>query len=158
MHPSHSNSFSDLAAALLSAPLSNLPAKAEESSRFVSVGCCSDVFVWHQEDKNTSSKSQKDVSSIKKVLVSRNELREIEIIGARDVDVLIVNFLVQVREFWFLIFVEKTISIKILVLRVINSSRRRNCFVRGLIYSLVVCVKSPHSRVPSRSGFHTNNS
>ena len=158
MHPLHSNSFSDLAAALLSAPPSNLPAKAEESSRFVSVGCCADVFVWHQENKNTSSKSQKDVSLLKKVLVSRNELREIEIIGARDVDVLIANFLVQVREFWFLIFGKKTISIKILVLRVINSSRLRNCFVRGLIYSLVVCVKSPHSLVPPRSGFHTNNS
>ena len=66
MHPSHSKSFSDLAAALLPAPPSNLPGKAEESSRFLSVGCCSDVFVWHQENKNRSSKSQKDVSIQKK--------------------------------------------------------------------------------------------
>ena len=40
---------------------------------------------------------------MKKNLVSRNELRQIENIGARDVDVLIDNFLLQVREFLFLI-------------------------------------------------------
>ena len=65
-------------AAFLSAPPSNFPVKAEESSRFVSVGCCPDEFVWHQENKNTSSTSQRDVPSLKKILVSRNELREIE--------------------------------------------------------------------------------
>ena len=102
MNRLHSNSFSDLAA-FLSAPPSNFPAKAEESSRFVSVGCCPDVFVWHQESKNTSSTSKIDVSLLKKILVSRNELRDI---GARVVDVLIVNFLLQVREFLFLIRVE----------------------------------------------------
>ena len=105
------------------------------------------MFVWHQENKNTSSKSQEDVSLPKKNLVSRNELREIDNIGARDVDVLIANFLLQVREFLFLICVKKTISMKILVLRVTNSSRHRNCFVRGLIYLPLVCVKSspgPH--------------
>ena len=69
----------------------------------MSVGCSPDVFVWHLENKNTSSKSQRDVSLIKKILVSRNELREIESIGARDLDVLIANFLLQVREFLFLI-------------------------------------------------------
>ena len=53
-------------AAFLSAPLSNFPAKAKESSRFVSVSCCPDVFLWHQENKNTSSKSQRDVSLLKK--------------------------------------------------------------------------------------------
>ena len=100
MHRLHSNSFSDLAA-FLSTPPSNFPAKAEESYRFVSVGCCPDVFVWHQENKNTSSTSQRDVSLLKKILVSRNELREIENIGARDVDVLIAIFLLQVREFVF---------------------------------------------------------
>ena len=145
--------MSDLAA-FLSAPPSNFPAKAEESSRFVSVGCCPDVFVWHQENKNTSSKSQRDVSLLKKILVSRNELREFENIGARDVDVLIANFLLQVREFLFLICVKKTIPMKILALRVINSSRHRNCFVRGNIHSLnVVCVKSPHSLVRRSFGF-----
>jgi len=45
------------------------------------------VFIWHQENKNTSSKSQRNVSLLKKNLVSRNELREIENIGARDVNV-----------------------------------------------------------------------
>ena len=92
-------------AAFLSALPSNFPAKAEENSRFVSVGCCPDLFVWHQENKNTSSKSQRDVSLLKKNLVSRNELREIENIGARDVNVFIANFLLQVREFLFLICV-----------------------------------------------------
>ena len=52
---------------------------------------------------------------LKKILLSRNELREIENIGARDVDVLMATFLLQVREFLFLIYVMKTISIKILV-------------------------------------------
>ena len=59
------------------------------------------MFVWHQENKNTSNKSQRDVSSLTKNLVSRNELREIENIGAIDVDVFIANFLLQVREFVF---------------------------------------------------------
>ena len=64
-HRLHSNNFSDLAAFLAAAP-PNFPAKAEESSRFVSVGCCSDEFLWHQENTNTSSKSQRDVSLLKK--------------------------------------------------------------------------------------------
>ena len=63
MHRLHSNSFQDLAAFLAAAP-PIFP--AEESSRFVSVGCCSEEFVWHQENKNTSSKSQRDVSLLKK--------------------------------------------------------------------------------------------
>ena len=41
----------------------------------------------------------------KKKLVSRNELREIENIGAWDVYVFIANFLLQVRQFLFLICV-----------------------------------------------------
>ena len=53
-------------AAFLSTPPSNFPAKVEKSSRFVSVSCCPDVFVWHQENKNTWSKSQRDVSLPKK--------------------------------------------------------------------------------------------
>ena len=73
-----------------------------------------------------------------KNLVSRNELREIENIGARDVDVLIANFLLQVRDFLFLICVQRTIRMKILVLRVINSSRSRRCFVLGYMHSLFV--------------------
>ena len=99
MHRLHSNAFQILAA-FLSAPPSNFPAKAEESSRFVSVSCCPDVFVWHQENKNTSSKSQRGLIA-QKNLVSRNELREIENLGARDVNVFIAYFLLQVREFLF---------------------------------------------------------
>ena len=101
MHRLHSNSFSDLAT-FLSAPPSNFPAKTEESSGFVSVGCCPDVFVWHQENKNTSRKTQRDLSLLKKVLVSRKELREIENIAARDVDVLLIaKILLHVLELLF---------------------------------------------------------
>ena len=74
---------------------------AKESSRFVSVSCCPEVFVWHQEKRNTSSKSQRDVP-----LLKRNELREIaerEKIAVKDVKVFIANFMLQVREFLFLI-------------------------------------------------------
>ena len=123
----------------------------------MSVGCCPDVFVWHQENKNTSSKSRRDVSLLKKILVSRNELRETENIGARDLDLLIGNFLLQVRDFLFLICVKKTIFTKIIVLRVINSSCHRNCFVRGYIHSLFVSKALTRSYL-ARSGFHTNNS
>ena len=73
-------------------------AKAEESSRFVSVGCSLDEFVQHQENKNTLSKTQRDVSLLRNVLVSRHELREIENVDAKDLDVLIANFLLQVRK------------------------------------------------------------
>ena len=93
----------------------------------------------------------------KKIFVSRNELRETEDIGATDLDELIANFLLQVREFLFLICVKKTISMKILVLRVINSSRHRNCFVRGYIHSLFVSKALTRSYL-ARSGFDTNNS
>ena len=93
----------------------------------------------------------------KKILFSRNELGETENTGATDLDELIVNFLLQVREFLFLICVKKTISMKILVLRVINSSRHRNCFVRGYIHSLFVSKALTRSYL-ARSGFDTNNS
>ena len=93
----------------------------------------------------------------KKKLFSRNELGETENIGATDLDELIANFLLQVLEFLFLICVKKTISVKILVLRVINSSRHRNCFVRGYIHSLFVSKALTRSYL-ARSGFDTNNS
>ena len=52
----------------------------------------------------------------KKILVLRNELRETENIGATDLDELIANFLLQVREFLFLISLVKSLtgSLKIL--------------------------------------------
>ena len=95
----------------------------------------------------------------KKILVSRNELRETENIGATDLDGLIANFLVQVREFLFLICFKKTIPMKILVLRVINSSRHRNCFVRGYIHSLFVSEQTQTTREynPVRRTFYDVN-
>ena len=77
--------------------------------------------------------------------------------GARDLEMLIANFLLQVREFLFLICVKKTASLKILVLRVINSSRHRNCFVRDYIHSWFVSKALTRTYL-ARSGFHTNNS
>ena len=93
----------------------------------------------------------------KKILFLRNELGETENIGATDLNEFIANFLLQVREFLFLICVKKTISMKILVLRVINSSRHRNCFVRGYIHSLFVSKALTRSYL-AHSGFDTNNS
>ena len=54
----------------------------------------------NQENKNTLSKTQRqrNVSLLKKLLVSRNEQRELENTDARDQDVLIANFLLQVRK------------------------------------------------------------
>ena len=64
----------------------------ENYNRFVSVNYSLEEFVQHQKNKNTLSKTQRDVSLLKKFLVSRNE----ENIEARDPNVLIVNFLLQV--------------------------------------------------------------
>ena len=50
----------------------------------------------HQKNKNTLSETQRDVSLLKKFLVSRNEPRELENIEARDLIVLIANFVLQV--------------------------------------------------------------
>ena len=122
----------------------------------MSVGCCSDEFLWHQENTNTSSKSQRDVSLLKKNF-SFKERAERDNIDSTDLDVLIANFLLQVREVLFLICVKKPISMKILVLRVINSLRHRNCFVRGYIHSLFVSKALTRSYL-ARSGFDTNNS
>ena len=88
---------------------------------------------------------------------SFKERAERDNIDATDLDVLIANFLLQVREFLFLICVKKTISMKILVSRVINSLRHRNCSVRGYIHSLFVSKALTRSYLV-RSGFDTNNS
>ena len=91
-----------------------------------------------RKQEHIVQKNREMSDCLKKILVSRNELRESENIGARDVDVLITNFPLQMCEFLFLICVKKTISMKILVLRVINNSRHRNCFLRAYIHSLFV--------------------
>ena len=70
----------------------------ENYNRFVSVNYSLEEFVQHQKNKNTLSKTQRDVSLLKKFLVSRNEPRELENIEARDLNVLIANFLLQVRK------------------------------------------------------------
>ena len=65
----------------------------ENYHRFVSVNYYSlEAFVQHQKNKKTLSKTQRDFSLLKKFLVSRNE----ENIEARDLIVLIANFLLQV--------------------------------------------------------------
>ena len=68
----------------------------ENYNRFVSVNYSLEESVQHQKNKNTLSKTQRDVSLLKKFLVSRNEPRELENIEARDLNVLIANFLLQV--------------------------------------------------------------
>ena len=57
-----------------------------------------------------------------------------------------------VSEFLFLICVQKASSMKILLFCVINSSRHRNCFVRGFIHSLFVSKALTRSYL-ARSGF-----
>ena len=42
--------------------------------------------------------NHREMSHFKKNLVSRNELRDIENIGTRDVNVFIANFLLEVRD------------------------------------------------------------
>ena len=68
----------------------------ENYNRFVSVNYSLEEFVQHQKNKNTLSKTQRDVSLLKKFLVSRNEPRELENIEARDLNVLTANFVLQV--------------------------------------------------------------
>ena len=64
----------------------------------MSAGCLLEEFVQHQRNKNILSKPQRDVSLLKKFLVSRNEHRELENIEARDLVVLIANFLLGGRQ------------------------------------------------------------
>ncbi|RUA04261.1 MAG: hypothetical protein DSY43_06765 [Gammaproteobacteria bacterium] len=70
----------------------------EGSSRFVSVDCSLEEFINQQDNKNTLSKTQRDISLLKKFLVSNNEPKEIENIDAKDLDDYIANFLLQVRK------------------------------------------------------------
>ena len=106
----------------------------------MSVGCCSDEFLWHEENTNTSSKSQRDVSLLKKNF-SFKERAERDNIDATDLDVLIANFLLQVREVLFLICVKKTISMKILVLRVINIVYGIESAAYRVIFTSCLCQK-----------------
>ena len=134
MHRLHSNTFSDLAAFLV-ASTQIFPGKVEESSRFVSVGCYAVEFVWHHENKNTLSKSQRDVSLLKNNFSFKERAERLKILVQEISTCYSPIFCFQEREFLFFTCVKKTISMKILVLRVINSSCDRNCFVRGYIHS-----------------------
>ena len=70
----------------------------------MSVGCYPDQFVHSiKKTEHIEQITERCLIAQKKILVSWNELRETENIGARDLDVLIANFLLQVREFFFLI-------------------------------------------------------
>ena len=53
----------------------------------MSVGCCSDEFVWHQETRTHRANHTGMSHCSKKCLVSRNEERETENMGATDLDV-----------------------------------------------------------------------
>ena len=66
-------------------------AKTEESSRFVSVGCSLEEFVQHQENKKTSSK-HREMSRCSKNFSFKERTER------KDLDVLIANFLLQVRK------------------------------------------------------------
>ena len=68
----------------------------ENYNRFVLVNYSLEESVQHRKNKNTLSKTQRDVWLLKKLLVSRNEPRELENIDARDLSVLIASFLLQV--------------------------------------------------------------
>ena len=111
----------------------------------MSVGYCSDEFLWLQENTNTSSKSQRDVSLLKKNF-SFKERAERDNIDATDLDVLIANFLLQVREVLFLICVKKPISMKILVLRVINIVYGIEIALYGVIFTRCLCQKPSLAR------------
>ena len=79
---------------------------------------------------------------MKTILVSRNELREIENIGARDVDALIDNFLLQVREFLFLInlfsicLCQKPLLARTSLVRVFTQTTREYNPVRRTFYDV----------------------
>ena len=131
-------------------------AKAEESSRFVSVGCSLDEFVQHQENKNIVSKSQRHVSLLKKILVWRKQLRETENIGARDLDMLIANFLLQAREFLFKVVLRKLLQWKFSSY-VLWRALAIESACSGCIHELFVSKALTRSYL-ARSGFHTINS
>ena len=107
MHRLHSNSFSDLAAlfrGVSSKFFLRRRRKALDLCHLVAAQTCLNGI----KKTRTHRANHRDMSRCsKKKLVSRNELREIENIGARDLDVLIANFLLRVREFLFLFVLRK---------------------------------------------------
>ena len=102
MHPLHSNSVSDFGGFFYERLLQiflRRRRKALDLCQLVAAQTC-----LHGIRKTRAHRANhREMSHCsKKTLVSRNELREIENIGTRDVNVFIANFLLQVREFLFL--------------------------------------------------------
>lgn len=71
---------------------------AEASSRFVSVDSSVEEFINRQQNKNTLSKTQRDITLLEKFLSSKNERKNIEEIEPKALDNYIANFLLQVRK------------------------------------------------------------
>ena len=115
MHRLHSNSFSYLAA-FLAAPLPNFSCEGGGKLQ-ICVGWLLPrrICIASRKQEHVEQITERCLIAQKKKLVSRNELRETENVGGRDHDVLIANFLLQVREFLFLICVKKNIPMKIVV-------------------------------------------
>ena len=96
MHRLHSNSVSDFGGFFIS----ERRRKTLDLCQLVAAQTC----LYGIKKTRTHRANHRETSHCsKKNLVSRNELREIQNIGARDVNVFIANSLLQVREFLFLI-------------------------------------------------------
>ena len=70
---------------------------AEQSRRFVSLDKPIDKFIEDQKNKNTLSKTQRDVSLLIEFLNSKNESRRIEEIPPEELNEYISEFIVAVR-------------------------------------------------------------
>ena len=70
---------------------------AEQSRRFVSLDKPIDKFIEDQKDKNTLSKTRRDVSLLTEFLNSKNESRRIEEIPPKELNEYISEFIVAVR-------------------------------------------------------------
>lgn len=70
---------------------------AEQSRRFVSLDKPIDKFIEDQKNKNTLSKTQRDVSLLTEFLNSKNESRRIEEIPPKELNEYISEFIVAVR-------------------------------------------------------------
>ena len=138
VHRLHSNNFSDLAAFFSGGACKFFLRRRRKALDLCRLVAAQTSLYGIKKTRTHRANHREMPHCSKKNLVSRNELRETENIGATDLDELIANFLLQVREFLFFICVKKTVAMKILVLRVINSSRHRNCFVRGYVHELFV--------------------
>ena len=70
---------------------------AEQSRRFVSLDKPIDKFIEDQKNKNTLSKTRRDVSLLTEFLNSKNESRKIEEIPPKELNEYISEFIVGVR-------------------------------------------------------------